>query len=274
MLLQERKTNGMTNAQPPLHDANGPHGGRSVLEVKDLGRVFHWNGSAKPVLEGITFDVTRGELVCLLGRSGCGKTTLLKLLAGFLSPTTGELLVDGDPIKRPGPDRCMVFQEDALFAWLTVEENIAFGLNGRKSGKAAIHQEVDRYLALVGLRDFRGYLPGEISGGMKQRVALARVLILKPKVLLMDEPFGALDSQTREEMQDLLLQLWKELSITIVFVTHDVEEALLLADRILVMDRNPGRIRSDLRVPLSRPRARDEDEFLSMSRELRAVLRL
>lgn len=265
----------MTDARPFLRSviAPAPDGGGILLEVKNLGKVFQWNASSKRVLEGITFDVTRGELVCLLGRSGCGKTTLLKILAGFITPTSGDALVEGERISHPGPDRCVVFQEDALFGWLTVAENIAFGLKAQKMPRAAIDREVDRYLDLVGLTDFRGYLPREISGGMKQRVSLARVLILKPKILLMDEPFGALDSQTREAMQDLLLQLWRELSITIVFVTHDVDEALLLADRILVMDRSPGRIRKDLRVPLSRPRARDESEFLSMSRELRLSLR-
>jgi NitT/TauT family transport system ATP-binding protein len=212
-------------------------------------------------------------MICLLGRSGCGKSILLKILAGFIPPTSGDAWVEGERITHPGPDRCVVFQEDALFGWLTVEENIAFGLKSRKMDKAAIEQEVGRTLDLVGLSDFRGYLPSEISGGMKQRVALARVLILKPKVLLMDEPFGALDSQTREEMQDLLLKLWKELSITIVFVTHDVDEALLLADRIVVMDMNPGRIRQDMRIRLGRPRAREERALISVSRELRAALR-
>lgn len=264
----------MTSAQTPPRDAQATPGARPVLEVKDLGMAFQWNGSSNRILEGIRFDVGRGELVCLLGRSGCGKTTLLKILAGLTPATSGEALVDGERITQPGPDRCVVFQEDALFGWLTVEENIAFGLRAQGLPKSTVDQEVDRYLDSVGLTDFRGYLPREISGGMKQRVALARVLILKPKILLMDEPFGALDSLTREEMQDLLLRLWEELSMTIVFVTHDVSEALLLADRILVMETNPGQIRRDMNVTLGRPRRMDGDEFLALSRELRTSLRL
>ncbi len=244
-----------------------------IVEIRDLSKVFEVNGSSLSVLEGITLDASPGELICLLGRSGCGKSTLLKILAGFIPPTSGEVLVEGAQITGPGPSRCVVFQEDALFPWLTVEENIAFGLKGQKLEKAVFRQEVDRFLSLVGLTEFRKYLPREISGGMKQRVALARVLVLKPKLLLMDEPFGALDSQTREDMQDILLDLWRQLSITIVFVTHDVNEALLLADRILVMDTKPGRIMKEMQVSMGRPRSRHEREFLLPSQELHAVLR-
>lgn len=258
--------------RPQADDRETP-GPKPVLEIRGLSKVYQWNGSSKLVLTGITFDAQRGELICLLGRSGCGKSTLLKILAGFTPPTSGAVLVDGEPITRPGPDRCVVFQEDALFSWLTVEENIALGLKGLGWDRRSFDREVEHYLSLVGLRDFRGYLPREISGGMKQRVALARVLILKPKVLLMDEPFSALDSQTREEMQALFLRLWKELAITVVFVTHDVSEALLLADRILVMQMNPGRIRSVLQVSLKRPRMIEEKELLGLSRELREALR-
>jgi NitT/TauT family transport system ATP-binding protein len=244
-----------------------------ILEIKDLTKVFQVNGTPHSVLEGITFYAARRELICLLGRSGCGKSTLLKILAGFVMPTSGEAWVEGERISRPGPDRCVVFQEDALFPWLTVEENIAFGIKGQKTHVASPEEEVSRFLSLVGLNEFRGHLPREISGGMKQRVALARVLILKPKVLLMDEPFGALDSQTREDMQNLLLHLWTELAMTIVFVTHDVGEALLLADRILVMGMNPTRIEKEMRVHMARPREREEKEFLLLSRELHSILR-
>ncbi len=244
-----------------------------LLEVQKLGKVMRWNGSSNCVLEGIAFNAMRGELICILGRSGCGKTTLLKILAGFTQSSSGEAMVEGRLIDGPGPDRCVVFQEDALFPWLTVAENIAFGLKSLKMDGAAIEREVERFLSLVGLSDFRDYLPREISGGMKQRVALARVLVLKPKILLMDEPFGALDSLTREEMQDLLLSLWKQFSMTILFVTHDVSEALLLADRILVMDTSPGRIRREIPVAFARPRIREEGEFISLCRELHAMLR-
>jgi len=245
----------------------------SLLEVRNLAKVFQVNGTPKAVLEGLEFSAGRGELVCLLGRSGCGKSTLLKILAGFDHPTSGEAVLEGARIVRPGPDRCVIFQEDALFPWLTVAENIAFGLRNQRLGKSAASDEVQRFLDLVGLSEFGNYLPREISGGMKQRVALARVLILKPKVLLMDEPFGALDAQTREEMQGLLLRLWKQFSHTILFVTHDVSEALVLADRVLVMGMSPGKIQEEIPIDLKRPRAKDHPEFLSLSRRLHAALR-
>ena len=244
-----------------------------ILEINSLQKAFHINGSSLTVLDGINFSVNRGEMICILGRSGCGKSTLLKMLAGFLSPNPGEILLDGNPVANPGPDRCVVFQEDTLFPWLTVKENIAFGLKGRTRDKTAFDEEVERFLSLVGLSEFRNYLPREISGGMKQRVALARVLILKPEVLLMDEPFASLDAQTREEMQNLLLSLWENLSHTIIFVTHDVTEAVTLADRILVMSKDPGRIREEIRVDLPRPRKREKSDFLFFSRKLYERLR-
>ena len=244
-----------------------------ILEINSLQKAFHINGSSLTVLDGINFSVNRGEMICILGRSGCGKSTLLKMLAGFLSPNPGEILLDGNPVADPGPDRCVVFQEDTLFPWLTVKENIAFGLKGRTRDKRAFDEEVERFLSLVGLSEFRNYLPREISGGMKQRVALARVLILKPEVLLMDEPFASLDAQTREEMQNLLLSLWENLSHTIIFVTHDVTEAVTLADRILVMSKDPGRIREEIRVDLPRPRKREKSNFLFFSRKLYERLR-
>jgi NitT/TauT family transport system ATP-binding protein len=225
------------------------------------------------VLEEIDFTVTNGELICILGRSGCGKSTLLKILAGFLQPTSGSVLLNGQPVKTPGPDRCVVFQEDTLFPWLTVQENIAFGLKAQPTSKNRLREEVDLFLSLVGLTEFKNYLPKEISVGMKQRVALARVLVLKPNILLMDEPFASLDTQTREEMQNLLLSLWEQLSHTVLFVTHDVNEAITLADRILVMDKNPGRLREAMPVDLKRPRKKESREFLYYSQYLYAVLR-
>jgi NitT/TauT family transport system ATP-binding protein len=178
--------------------------------------------------------------------------------------------LNGQPVGRPGPDRCVVFQEDALFPWLTVKENIAFGLKGRKLSRREREREVDRFVSLVGLDGFADYLPQAISGGMKQRVSLARVLILQPKVLLMDEPFAALDAQTRGEMQDLLLDLWKKFSHTILFVTHDVNEAVLLADRIILMDKDPGRIREDISIDLPRPRHKDSDRYFDRCRAMMA----
>jgi NitT/TauT family transport system ATP-binding protein len=245
-----------------------------VLDVEHVSKRFAVNDSGEiTVLQDIGFTVRRGEFICILGRSGCGKSTLLKILAGFMPTSAGTVRLNGKPAGRPGPDRCVVFQEDALFAWLTVRENIAFGLRGRAMTRREKEREVDRFLSLVGLTDFADYLPAEISGGMKQRVSLARVLILRPEILLMDEPFAALDAQTREEMQDLLLRLWSELSHTIVFVTHDVGEAALLADRILLFDRTPGRIKEEIRIALARPRRKVEDDYYALCRSITSKIK-
>ena len=246
---------------------------QTILEIKDIRKVFRINGAFHAVLEDINLRVKGGEMICFLGRSGCGKSTLLKILAGFISPTSGAVRIKGKTVTHPGPDRCVVFQEDTLFPWLTVQENIAFGLKGRRMARQAVKDEVDRFLALVGLSEFKNYVPVDISGGMKQRVALARVLILKPEILLMDEPFASLDTQTREEMQNLLLSLWQNLSHTILFVTHDVNEALTLADRILVMGKDPGCIREEIFVDLPRPRKGEIRGFLELSRGLHACIR-
>lgn len=240
-----------------------------ILEVEKLSKRFAVNGkTGSSVLKDIGFSARRGEMICILGRSGCGKSTLLKILAGFMPPTSGSVKLNNRLVSRPGPDRCVVFQEDALFPWLTVRENIAFGLKGRNIDPKEKNREVDRFLSLVGLADFDGYLPVEISGGMKQRVSLARVLILKPEVLLMDEPFAALDAQTREEMQNLLLYLWEKFSHTVLFVTHDVNEAVLLADRIILFDKDPGRIKEDVPIKLKRPRKKDTDRFFNYCRSM------
>ena len=245
-----------------------------VLKIEGLSKRFRVNGAADTgVLEAVDIQVRRGEMICILGRSGCGKSTLLKILAGFIPPSSGRVRLDSRPVHRPGPDRCVVFQEDALFPWLTVRENIAFGLKGCKMDSRERRREVDRFLSYVGLSDFENYLPQEISGGMKQRVSLARVLILKPEVLLMDEPFAALDAQTREEMQNLLLSLWETLHHTVIFVTHDVNEAVLLADRIILMDKSPGRIREDIPIELPRPREKDSEPFFNLSRSMTAKIR-
>lgn len=232
-----------------------------ILEINNLGLHFRVNGSVLQILEGIELAVQPGEMVCVLGSSGCGKTTLLNVLAGFLKPVTGKVMARGRPVTAPAPDRCVVFQEDALFPWLTVAENIGFGLKGRGLSRSRKREMVDRYLSLLGLLPFGDYLPAEISGGMKQRVSLARVLILEPEILLMDEPFVALDSQTRQEMQHLLLQLWERFSRTVVFVTHDVREAVTLADRVVMMDKNPGRVKDVVDIGLQRPRDPGGDLF-------------
>jgi NitT/TauT family transport system ATP-binding protein len=183
-------------------------------------------------------------------------------------PPSGTVKVNGEPIRRPGPDRCVIFQEDTLFPWLTVRENIAFGLGHRTWGRHHIRSEVDRFLSLVGLHEFQHYLPREISGGMKQRVAIARVLILQPQVLLMDEPFASLDYHSRREMQDLLVTIWKELGPTIIFVTHDVDEAIALADTIILIDRDSGRIREVFHVSLPRPRKMELAEYVFFRKKL------
>lgn len=244
-----------------------------VLGIYRLSKGFHTAGGYLPVLEDVSFQTERGELIAILGRSGCGKSTLLKIVAGFIPPGSGKVLLNQRPVTEPGPDRCIIFQEDALFPWLTVGENITFGLKGKKISKKQKAAEMNCFLNLVGLTEFRDYLPGELSGGMKQRVALARVLILKPSVLLMDEPFASLDAQSREEMQNLLLSLWHDLGHTILFVTHDVNEAVVLADRVLLMSKNPGRIREEIPVDLPRPRERESGAFLDVSKRLNQALR-
>ena len=252
-------------------DASGRE--RPMLEVDNISKAFRQNGDAIPALEDVTLRAARGELICLLGPSGCGKSTLLKIVAGFIPPDSGEIRIEGSPITGPSPDRCVVFQEDALFPWLTVAENVAFGLKGRRLAKKALREEVEDFLELVGLASFRAYLPREISGGMKQRAALARVLILRPKTLLMDEPFGALDAQTREDMQALLLGLRERFAHTIVFVTHDVAEALAIGDRVFVMSPRPGRLVLETAIETRHPRETESAETIALARKLRRSLR-
>ena len=242
-----------------------------VLDVQDLSKVFSVNSEQPPVLSDLSFQAWPGEFICIIGQSGCGKSTLLKLLAGFIPPTSGRILFKGKNITGPGPDRCVVFQEDALFPWLTVEENIGFGLKGRGLSAAEKQHRVNRLLDLVGLTEFKDYLPREISGGMKQRVALARVLVLNPEVLLMDEPFAALDAQTREQMQNLLLSLWEQLKQTIIFVTHDVREAVTLSDRTMVMGRITGKTIINT-IPLDRPRIQNSREFMELAAQLETMV--
>ncbi len=261
----------MMQTAAPEHRREGS--GDPLLEIVGLNHFFAHKGSAEPVLRDLSLSLRRGEMACLIGRSGCGKSTLLKIIAGFMRPSRGACLLEGKPITKPGPDRCVVFQEDALFPWLTVRENVAFGLNGRALAKKERAHEVDRFLDLVGLQGYGDYLPRALSGGMKQRVALARVLILSPLLLLMDEPFGALDAQTRDEMQDLLLNLSQQRSQTILFVTHDVQEAVTIADRVLLLDRDCGGIREELEIALDRPRDRSTPQFQLYCRQLHHWLR-
>ena len=195
-----------------------------------------------------------GEFRVLLGPSGCGKSTLLRMIAGLDRPDSGEIIVNGKAVEGPGKDRGMVFQKYTSFPWLTVEDNVAYGLKINGVAEAERKETVERLLKAVGLTEFAGVYPDTLSGGMQQRVAIARTLALRPSVILMDEPFGALDAQTRSEMQQLLLQIWDETACTILFVTHDVEEAIYLADRIFIMSSHPGTIVEDVQVPFDRPR--------------------
>jgi NitT/TauT family transport system ATP-binding protein len=203
-------------------------------------------------VENIDLTIASGDFVSVVGPSGCGKSTLLYMLGGFVAPTTGLLMSDGKPIDKPGVDRGIVFQDYALFPWLTVEQNIAYGLQMKRCGSAEISETVDRYIELIGLEGFEHRYPRELSGGMRQRVALARTFAYGPEILLLDEPFGALDSQTRELMQDELLRLWRTTNKTIVMVTHDVGEAVYLSTKVCVMSKRPGRIIEIFPIDLDR----------------------
>lgn len=239
--------------------------GRERIARTELGRIEARNvsirlgraGEAFEAVQDVSFAIEPGELVCLIGPSGCGKSTLLGALAGHISPSAGTLLVDGAPVNGPHPDRGIVFQHHTLFPWKSARDNVAFGPKMRGVGKAERRKQADEILELVGLGDFACRYPRQLSGGMQQRVEIARVLINKPRLLLMDEPFGALDALTRIKMQELLLDIWGRVRTTIVFVTHDIDEALFLADRIIVMTPRPGRILEIIRVPFERPRAAD-----------------
>jgi ABC-type nitrate/sulfonate/bicarbonate transport system ATPase subunit len=233
-------------------------------------------GEVITALEDVSFDVKDQEFAVLVGTSGCGKSTILRLVAGLVPPTEGRVLVDGRPIAGPGADRGMVFQAYTLFPWLTVQRNVEFGPRLRRVPAAERAAVARRYLGQVGLRGFEGVYPKELSGGMMQRVAIARALANDPAVLLMDEPFGALDAQTRSLMGELLLSVWEQTAKTVLFVTHDIEEALFLADRVFVMTARPGRIREEIHVPLPRPRTVDvltTDAFVSLKRHVMALIR-
>jgi len=230
-------------------------GATGRIEITDLGIEFSRNGRTVEAVRAFTLMTTPGEIVALLGPSGCGKTTVLNAVAGFVAPTAGQVAVDGEAVAAPGADRGVVFQQHSLFPWKTVLGNVEFGLKMRGVGKAARTAQARTYLSLVGLIGFEHAYPGELSGGMQQRVGIARVLVNRPRVMLMDEPFGALDAQTRLTMQELLLSVWREVRTTILFVTHDIDEALFLADRVAVMTARPGQIRDLVAVKLARPRA-------------------
>jgi len=226
-----------------------------ILEVKNLGKRYRTPQGEVEALRGIDFSVRRREFVCVIGPSGCGKSSLIRILAGLEDYTGGEALLDGKPITGPGPERGMVFQGYSLFPWLTVKKNVMFGPEMAGQGKDIAERDAKLWLDLVGLTKFADVYPHQLSGGMRQRVAIARALVNQPRILLMDEPFGALDAQTRARMQSHLIDIWKNLDITVLFITHDLDEAIYLADRILVLKAHPGEVQEVIEVPVPRPRA-------------------
>jgi len=248
---------------PDLH-----HSARPTLAIKGLSKRFTRGEQTVEALADVNLTVNKGEFVCLIGASGCGKSTLLRIIAGFETASTGAVEMYGTPLTAPGPERGMVFQDFALFPWLTVRENVGFGPRQRGLPKANLDEIAARYTEMVGLSSFADYYPSQLSGGMKQRVAIARVLANDCEVLLMDEPFGALDALTREKLQLELLEIWQRTHVTVIFVTHSVEEAVLLADRVVVMTAGPGRIEHDARIPLARPRDVSAIDFNQVRRDI------
>lgn len=224
----------------------------SGLTIDDISMRFDLpNGTSVQALKNVSIEIAEGELMSVLGPSGCGKTTLLNIVAGFLAPTEGQVLLGGERVTGPGPERGMVFQQGALFEWMSVRDNVSFGPRMKGQSEREYAAEVDHLLDIVGLGEFKDKAIYELSGGMQQRVALARCLANDPEVILMDEPLGALDALTREKMQGLVLKLWKETGKTIILITHSVEEALLLGERLIVMAPRPGRIHKEYRLPFA-----------------------
>ncbi|MFN4310496.1 MAG: ABC transporter ATP-binding protein [Ferrovibrio sp.] len=251
----------------------------SKLQIDNVSRVFPGMRGGEPTraLEPTSISVADNDFITILGPSGCGKSTLLRIVAGLDQPTTGQVLLDGQPVREPGPDRGMVFQSYTLFPWLTVRENICFGL--REKGVAEKEQAdiAARFIDQVGLKGFENHYPKQLSGGMQQRTALARALANDPKILLLDEPFGALDNQTRALMQELLLGIWEKARKTVLFVTHDIDEAIFMANRVLVMTARPGRVKCDIGIDLPHPRhytVKTTPEFASLKARLTEEIRV
>jgi NitT/TauT family transport system ATP-binding protein len=246
-----------------------------VLDVQRLGKVFETPAGPVAALVDIDLTVHAREFLCVIGASGCGKSTLIRILAGLEEPTAGRVLLAGREVDGPGPGRGMVFQGYTLFPWLTVLGNVMFGLKIGGMDPAAAAVEARRWIETVGLEKFAEVYPHQLSGGMKQRVAIARALANRPRILLMDEPFAALDAQTRAQMQAYLLEIWENVEVTILFITHDLDEAIYLADRIVVLDTSPGRVREIIDVPLARPRSKRQSldpYFLAVQRRVEELI--
>ena len=246
-----------------------------TLEVQGLNKEFETAGGSVTALKDINFKTHKREFVCVIGPSGCGKSTLIRILAGLETPTSGKMLLDGKEVHGPGPDRGMVFQGYTLFPWLTVKKNVMFGLEQAGHSKQVAEEDARQWIELVGLTSFVDSYPHQLSGGMKQRVAIARALANQPRILLMDEPFGALDAQTRAKMQSYLMDIWQNIDITILFITHDLDEAIYLADRILVLKAHPGEVQEIIEVPVPQPRSPDQllsPEFLATKKRLEELI--
>ncbi len=246
-----------------------------ILKVDALGKQFDTPQGPTTALQDIHFQTHRREFLCVIGPSGCGKSTLIRILAGLETYSSGQVLLDGQAVNGPGSDRGMVFQGYTLFPWLTVKKNVMFGLERAGKGRTAAEEVAREWINLVGLEKFEDSYPHQLSGGMKQRVAIARALATQPRILLMDEPFGALDAQTRARMQAYLLEIWKNIDITIVFITHDLDEAIYLADRILVLKAHPGEVQELIEVPVPQPRTVEQflsPEFLATKKRLETLI--
>lgn len=249
---------------------------KGLVECRDIGVIFGTGTASVEAVKSVTLTVQPGEFVSLIGPSGCGKSSMLSIVAGFMQPTSGTATLDRVPIRRPGPERGVVFQQYSLFPWLTVRKNVEFGLKMAGLSRSTRETNARTLLGLAGLLAFENHFPDQLSGGMKQRIGIVRALATSPQVLLMDEPFGALDTQTRAVMQEILTNMWQQFRISVFFITHDIEESIFLSDRIYVMTARPGRIKAEITVPLPRPRTAamtDSPEFIDLVHQLKRLIR-
>jgi len=246
------------------------------VQIRDVSVRFGTKGQTTEAASRVSLEVKPGEFVSIIGPSGCGKSTLLNIVAGFLKPSEGEALLDGKPIGGPGADRGVVFQQYSLFPWMTVRRNVEFGLKMQGLGRNQREAAARTLLGMTGLLSFENHYPDQLSGGMKQRVGIVRALATSPQVMLMDEPFGALDSQTRAVMQEILTNMWQQLQLSVLFITHDIEEAIFLSEKVYVMTARPGRIKAEVPIPLPRPRTPEmtaSPTFQALVRQLKALIR-